>query len=151
MEAQFPALPELQYIVLKAGLLIHDEEIRFLSDRWVNIKEQLIVDERLNGIIEVISGEVGVNEGKVEDLIPEIVIYLLLTLAGDTRSDTDRFGVRGRSILTLPKFDLQVIHFVLIKVAENLVVIVIHAGVVVDSIAYDLGLVNIVETFSAAL
>jgi len=57
--------------------LIHYEEVGFLSNRWIYFEEELVIDESLDRVFVVIGREIGVNEGKIEDLAPEKVIYLL--------------------------------------------------------------------------
>ena len=90
MKIQFLALPELQDVILQARLLVHYEEVGFLRDSGVYLEEELVVDEGFNRALVVIGREIGVNEGIVEDLVPEKVIYLLGGLAGDTRCHSYR-------------------------------------------------------------
>jgi hypothetical protein len=76
VKIQFFALPELQDVILQASLLVHYEEVGLLGDSGVNLKEELVVDEGFYWALIVIGREIGVNEGIIEDLIPEKVIYL---------------------------------------------------------------------------
>ena len=151
MKAQFLTLPELQEVIFEAYLLIHYEEISFLSDRWVDLEEKLVIDECLDRVVIVIGGEIGVYEGEIEDLISEILIDLLPRLALDARSDSDRLGVGGGGcILTLPQLELEVVHAIFVEVPENLIVIVLQASEVVDAITIHFGLVHVAETLGAA-
>ena len=77
MKIQFLALPELEDVILQASLLVHDEEVGFFRDSGVNLEEELVVDEGFNRALVVICREICVNEGIIEDLVPEKVIYLL--------------------------------------------------------------------------
>ena len=94
MKVQFLALTELQNVIFEAGLLIHYEEIGFLSHRRVNLEEELVINECLDRVVIVIGSEIGVDEGKIEDLISEILIDLLPRLALHPRSDSDGLRVR---------------------------------------------------------
>ena len=58
-------------------LLVHYEEVGFLGDLGINFKEELVIDESFNRVYEVIGHEIGVNEGIIEDLAREKIIYLL--------------------------------------------------------------------------
>jgi hypothetical protein len=57
--------------------LIHYKEVGFLRNRWIYFEEELVIDESFDRVFVVIGSEIGVNEGKIEDLAPEKVIYLL--------------------------------------------------------------------------
>ena len=151
MKVQFLALPELQDVIFKACLLIHYKEVGFLRNRWIYFEEELVIDESLNRVFVVIGREIGVNEGEIEDLTPEKVIYLQWGLACDTRCHSCCvIGVRSR-ILTLPELEFEVGHAVFVEVPENLIVEVLQAREVVDAITNNLGLVNEAETLGAAL
>jgi hypothetical protein len=56
--------------------LVHNEKVGFLGDSGVNLEEELVVDEGFNRAFKVVCREIGVNEGIIEDLAPEKVIYL---------------------------------------------------------------------------
>jgi hypothetical protein len=150
VKVQFLALTELQNVIFEASLLIHYEEICLLSHRRVNLEEELVIDECLDRVVIVIGREIGVNEGKIEDLISEIIIDLLPRLALHPRSDSNRLRVRRGGILTLPELELEVVHAVFVEVPENLIVEVLQAGVVVNAITLHLGLVHVAKTLGAA-
>ena len=150
MKVQFLALPELQNVIFEACLLIHYEEIGFLSHRRVNLEEELVIDECLDRVVIVIGREIGVYEGKIEDLISEIIINLLLRLALHPRSDSNSFRVRRGGILTLPELEFKVVHAVFVEVPENLIVEVLQACVVINAITLHLGLVYVAKTLGAA-
>ena len=150
MKVQFLALPELQDVIFKACLLIHYKEVSFLSNRWIYFEEELVIDECLDRVFVVIGREIGVNEGKIENLAPEKVIYLLRGLACDTRCHSCCvIGVRS-CILTLPELEFEVGHAVFVEVPENLIVEVLQASEVVDAITNDLGFVNKIKTVGPA-
>ena len=152
MKIQFLALPELQDVVLQTRLLVHDEEIGFLGDSGVNLEEELVVDEGFNRAFKVVCREIGVNEGIIEDLAPEKVIYLQWWLACDTRCDSCCvIGVWGR-ILTLPELDLEKIHLITVEISEDVIIGVVNqAGVVVDPILLNLILIHIVKMLVSTL
>ena len=125
--------------------MIHYEEIGFLSNRRVNLEEELVIDECLDRVFIVIGREIGVDEGEIEDLISEILINLLPRLALHPRSDSDRLRVRGGGILTLPELELEVVHAVFVEVPENLIVKVLQARVVINAITLHLGLVYVTK------
>jgi hypothetical protein len=74
------ALPKLQDIILKASFLIHYEEICFLGNLRVNLKEKLIIDECFNWVFKVIASEICVCEGEIEHFIPEEVVCCLFPM-----------------------------------------------------------------------
>ena len=151
MKVQFLALPELQNVIFKACLLIHYEEIGFLSNRRVNLEEELVIDECLDRVFIVIGSEISVDEGKIEDLISKILIDFLPRLALHPWSDSDRLRVHGGGgILTLPELELEVVHAVFVEVTENLIVEVLQARVVIDAITLHLGLVHVAKALGAA-
>jgi hypothetical protein len=88
VKIQFLALPKLEDVILQPRLLVHDKKVGFLGDSGVNFEEELVIDESLNRVFEVIGREIGVNEGIIEDLAPEKVIYLQWGLACDAWCDS---------------------------------------------------------------
>ena len=52
------------------------EFAKWMDDSGVNLEEELVVDEGFNRAFKVVCREIGVNEGIIEDLAPEKVIYL---------------------------------------------------------------------------
>jgi hypothetical protein len=68
------ALSKLQDIVLKAGDLILNEKVGLFGHRRVELEEELIVDESPNRALKVISGEICVDERKIEHFVPEVII-----------------------------------------------------------------------------
>jgi hypothetical protein len=85
VKIQFLALPELEDVILQARLLVHDEEVGFLGGSGINLEEELVINEGFNWIFEIIGRKIGVNEGEIENLVHEKVIYLLWRLACYTR------------------------------------------------------------------
>ncbi len=138
MKVQFLALPELQNVIFEACLLIHNKEIGFLSYRWVNLEEELVIDEGLNRVFVVIGSKIGVNECEIEYFISEILVDILSRLALHPRRDSDRLRVCGGGILTLPELEFKIVHTVFVEVPEDLIVEVLQAREVVDAITLHL-------------
>jgi hypothetical protein len=140
MEAEIPALSELQDIILKTCLLIHNEKVGFLSDSRINFKKELIVDEGFDGIVIVISPEISIYEREAEHFIFEKIIDFLWCFACDSWCNANSIAISG--VLTPPEFQFNVVHYIPVKVSEDLVIKTLHTCEIVDSVTLDFVLIS---------
>jgi hypothetical protein len=62
-------LSELKQVVLETDRILLDVKVRLFGNRWVDLKEELIVDEILQRLVIVVLEEHLINEGEAECLL----------------------------------------------------------------------------------
>ena len=139
VESEGGRLPDLQDAILQAELLLLDEEVRHLPIEGVDLEEELVVYEILDGLLIVIFLKHAVDEGETENLTVEVLVDLGLGLT----SHPGRQLPRG--VAAFVHFELQVGHLCVVEVALEAVVFVREAIKPIDAIGLHVLPILVVE------
>jgi hypothetical protein len=124
-------MSQLEKLILKLRLSLHDKEVRHLLPLALNLEKEGIINEVLDWVIIVREIEIRVDEGNAHIEVLKKFVYCIRFLA----------IIIGSNISTFEKANLQVLEIFRIKISIQLVVLLYQAIMFGDFIHLDLLLV----------